>query len=92
MGIKKTKICAIDLEDDILSFLKKDFEVFEGTMGAKIEILQRVRNCYDSVSLLLNYDFPTNIQEYDILIQDMGYEKVIPYSEEEHVKKIFYWY
>lgn len=61
-------------------------------MGAKIEILQRVRNCYDSVSLLLNYDFPTNIQEYDILIQDMGYEKVIPYSEEEHVKKIFYWY
>lgn len=98
MDIKKTKICAIDLEDDILSFLKKDFDVFEGTMGAKIDISQRIQNRYDSVRLLLNYDFPANIQEYDILIQDMGYQKVIPYSEEEHVKKyitgtdIFYLY
>lgn len=97
MDIKKTKICAIDLEDDILSFLKKDFEVFEGTMGAKIDTSQRI-NRYDSVKLLPNYDFPANIQEYDILIQDMGYQKVIPYSEEEHVKKyitgtdIFYLY
>ena len=40
MDIKKTKICAIDLEEDILSFLKKDFEVFEGTMGAKIDTSQ----------------------------------------------------
>ena len=98
MDIKKTKICAIDLEDDILSFLKKDFEVFEGTMGAKIDTSQRIQNRYDSVRLLLNYDFPVNIQEYDILIQDMGYQKVIPYLEEEHVKKyitgtdIFYLY
>lgn len=97
MDIKKTKICAIDLEDDILSFLKKDFEVFEGTMGTKIDTSQRI-NRYDSVKLLPNYDFPANIQEYDILIQDMGYQKVIPYSEEEHVKKyitgtdIFYLY
>lgn len=97
MDIKKTKICAIDLEDDILSFLKKKFEVFEGTMGAKIDTSQRI-NRYDSVRLLPNYDFPANIQEYDILIQDMGYQKVIPYSEEEHVKKyitgtdIFYLY
>ena len=97
MDIKKTKICAIDLEDDILSFLKKDFEVFEGTMGAKIDTSQR-NNRYDAVKLLPNYDFPANIQEYDILIQDMGYQKVIPYSEEEHVKKyitgtdIFYLY
>ena len=87
MDIKKTKICAIDLEDDILSFLKKDFEVFEGTMGAKIDISQRIQNHYDSVRLLLNSDFPANIQEYDILIQDMGYQKVIPYSVEEHVLK-----
>lgn len=98
MDIKKTKICAIDLEEDILSFLKKDFEVFEGTMGAKIDTSQRIQNHYDSVRLLLNYDFPANIQEYDILIQDMGYQKVIPYSEEEHIKKyitgtdIFYLY
>lgn len=98
MDIKKTKICAIDLEDDILSFLKKDFEVFEGTMGAKIDTSQRIQNRYDSVILLLNYDFPANIQEYDILIQDMGYAKVIPYSEEKYEKKyitgtdIFYLY
>ena len=89
MDIKKTKICAIDLEDDILSFLKKDFEVFEGTMGAKIDTSQRIQNRYDSVILLLNYDFPANIQEYDILIQDMGYAKVIPYSEEKYEKKRF---
>ena len=66
-------------------------------MGAKIDTSQRI-NHYDSVKLLLNYDFPANIQEYDILIQDMGYQKVIPYSAEEHVKKyitgtdIFYLY
>lgn len=66
-------------------------------MGAKIDTSQRI-NRYDSVRLLPNYDFPANIQEYDILIQDMGYQKVIPYSEEEHVKKyitgtdIFYLY
>lgn len=87
MDIKKTKICAIDLEDDILSFLKKDFEVFEGTMGAKIDTSKRIKRDYDSINLLLNYNFPTNLQEYDILIQDMGYEKVIPYSEEEHIRK-----
>jgi len=87
MDIKKTKICAIDLEDDILSFLKKDFEVFEGTMGAKIDTSQRIQNRYDSVRLLPNCDFPANIQEYDILIQDMGYKKIIPYSEKEHVRQ-----
>ena len=87
MDIKKTKICAIDLEDDILSFLKKDFEVFEGTMGAKIDTSQRIQNRYDSVRLLPNCDFLANIQEYDILIQDMGYKKIIPYSEKEHVRQ-----
>ena len=87
MDIKKTKICAIDLEDDILSFLKKDFDVFGGTMGAKINTSKRIKNRCDSVNLLLNYDFPINIQEYDILIQDMGYEKIIPYSEKEHVRQ-----
>lgn len=86
MDIKKIKICAIDLENDILSFLKKDFEVFEGTMGAKIDTSKRIKDRYDSVKLLPNYDFPINIQEYDILIQDMGYERVIPYSEKDHVR------
>ena len=87
MDIKKTKICAIDLEGNILSFLKKDFEVFDGTMGAKIDTSKRIKRDYDSVNLLLNYNFPTNLQEYDILIQDLGNENIIPYSEEDHIRK-----
>jgi hypothetical protein len=80
----KTKICCLDISDDIIEFLGKQFDVYNGSLGAIVEFNINYGNC---IRLMLNYDFPTNIHEYDIIIENMEKNKRIPYKEANHTKK-----
>ena len=60
--MKKTKILAIDVDKSIIDYLNNDFEVFEGSMGSKIDVSKKSAKREDT-KLLLNYKFPENIQE-----------------------------
>ena len=58
---KKTKICCLDLDVDCIEYLKSRFDVYEGSLGTKIDVSD---NKNHSLRLLLNYDLPSNLQEY----------------------------
>ena len=83
--MKKTKILAIDVDKSIIDYLNNDFEVFEGTMGSKIDVSKKSAKREDT-KLLLNYKFPENIQEYKVVIQDMDMNNIIPFSIEDNTR------
>lgn len=80
---KKTKICCLDLDVDCIEYLRSRFDVYEGSLGKKIDVSD---NEYHSLKLLLNYDLPSNLQEYEIIVEDMLDDKIIPYAEENHIR------
>lgn len=80
---KKTKICSLDLDVDCIEYLKSRFDVYEGSLGTKIDVSD---NKNHSLRLLLNYNLPSNLQEYEIIVEDMLYDKIIPYVNEDHIR------
>lgn len=80
---KKTKICCLDLDKDCLNLLKDRFDVYDGSLGKPIDV-SRKNHC--GLNLLLNYELPQNIHEYDIFIEDMTEPDIIPYDKEENTR------
>ena len=80
---KKTKICCLDLDVDCIEYLKSRFDVYEGSLGTKIDVSD---NKNHSLKLLLNNDLPSNLQEYEIFVEDMLDDKIIPYANEDHIR------
>lgn len=80
---KRTKICCLDLDVDCTEYLKSRFGVYEGSLGTKIDVSD---NKNHSLKLLLNYDLPPNLQEYEIIVEDMLDDKIIPYADEDHIR------
>ncbi|MBM9521097.1 hypothetical protein JWG39_14845 [Desulforhopalus vacuolatus] len=82
----KPRICCLDIVDDTITSLKNArFNVYSGTLGNKIKVPNTGRTKNHQV--LLNYDFPPNLHEYDIIILDLENYKVDEYSAENHVRK-----
>lgn len=82
--MKKTKICCFDISNDIIDYLSENFEVYNGSLGKKVEI----KYGYVGVQYLLaNYDIPDNLHEYDVIIDDMHKNNIVKYKEEEHKRK-----
>lgn len=84
--IKKTKICCLNLNKDICDHFSKDFDVYEGSLGKMVDVTDHNKR-YSRTNLLLNYDFPDNVHEYDVFVIDLGNIETIKYKEEEHTKK-----
>jgi hypothetical protein len=81
---ERPRICCIDIDDSALSLLTSSgFNVYAGTLGKKIKVPNK--NIRDNHQLLLEYDFPPNIHEYDIFIIDLDNSKSIDYKSEDHV-------
>ncbi|UBD18065.1 hypothetical protein [Bacteroides salyersiae] len=80
---KKTKICCLDLDKDCLNLLKDRFDVYDGSLGKPIDVYRK-NHC--GLNLLLNYELPQNIHEYDIFIEDMTEPNIIPYDKEENTR------
>jgi hypothetical protein len=71
--IPKPRICCVDLTLDVVEALTTaDYNLYSGTLGAIREVPNKHRN--DSQLLQLDYDFPENFQEYDILVLDLTNE------------------
>ena len=80
---EKPKICAIDLEQEIVEALQaKGLHCFSGTLGSQVKVqnsaYQKTHQCR------LNFDFPCNLHEYDIVIVDLKTQEPIEYVESEH--------
>lgn len=80
---KKTKICCLDLDTDCLNLLNKRFDVYDGSFGKPIDVFGKN---YRGLNLLLNYELPRNIHEYEIFIEDMIKSDKIPYNKEENTR------
>lgn len=83
--MNKTKICCLNIEKEICDELSKTFEVYNGSLGKPVDVKNQNQR-YGNTYLLLNYDFPENVHEYEVFISDLANKKVIGYTEEDHQK------
>lgn len=82
---ERPRICLIDVDESIAGTLtRKGFNCYSGTLGSLVEVNNQspgsVRQC------LLNYSFPPNLHEYDIMIIDLQEPRKVPYVEKDHVR------
>ena len=81
-----TKICCLNIEQDICEELSKEFDVYNGSLGTNVNVAQNNQD-YLRTFLLPNFNFPPNIQEYEIFISDLANIKTIEYHEKEHQRE-----
>ncbi len=85
--IERPRICCLDLHKDTLSALRKTgANIYNGTLGSKVKVPNTTRS--EKHQLLINYDFPPNLHEYDIIIIDLDNSKTIDYKPEEHIREV----
>lgn len=85
---ERPKICAIDLDQEIIEALQaKGLHCFPGTLGSQVKVPNSGRR--DQHSCLLNFDFPPNLHEYDIVIVDLQDREPIEYIKSEHTHSFF---
>jgi hypothetical protein len=85
---EKPKICAIDLEQEIIEALRaKGLDCYSGTLGSRVIVPNSGRG--DAHECLPNFDFPPNLHEYDIVIVDLRRQEAIKYIEPEHTRFFF---
>jgi hypothetical protein len=84
--IERPRICCIDLMDEAVADLEKiGLNTYKGTLGSKIKVPNT--DIHAKHQLRLNYHFPENLHEYDIIIIDLDNSKTIDYKHDEHSKK-----
>lgn len=83
--IERPRICCLDLSEDVTEALQKSgANIYIGSLGSKVKVPNAGRR--DNHQLLLNFDFPKNLHEYDIIIIDLDNFKIIDFTPEEHVR------
>ncbi|MFH6951372.1 hypothetical protein ACHRV6_22985 [Flavobacterium sp. FlaQc-51] len=82
--MERPKICCLDIKEEDLNVLKKKgFNVFEGSIGAKVKVPNQQGKSH---SLLINNDFPENLHEFDIIIVDLDNFNTTTFNGQEHEK------
>ena len=61
------------------------FNIYSGSLGKKINVPNTTRK--ENHHLLLNYNFPSNLHEFDIIILDLESNNTIPYNLDDHIRK-----
>lgn len=82
---KQTKVCCLDLDKDVIEYLNKRFDVYNGSLGKPINVAKFNQQ---GLNLLLNYDFPENLHEYEVFIEDMKKEVPQEYKKEDHIRNV----
>src|SRR5690554_3885497 len=80
--IEKPRILTLNLTDksnDILA--DKGYNIYRGSLG---KLVDTKNEKYKFKYHLLNYDFPANSHEYDIVIIDFSNEEVIDYNKSDN--------
>lgn len=86
MDTQKTKICCLNLDEDIIDYFSKDFDVYDGSLGKMVDVTDHNKRL-SRTNLLLNYNFPDNMHEFDVFVIDLGNIDTVKYKEEDHTKK-----
>lgn len=82
---ERPRVCCIDIEKDTEDELKeKGFNIYSGSLGNKITVPNSRRN--ENHQVLLNFDFPSNLHEYDIIVIDLDHCMTIEYKSEDHIR------
>jgi len=77
------RILLIDLEEPDSSLLcSRGFNCTSGTLGKQVEVPKKSRN--DEHICLLNYVFPPNLHEFNILVANLQSVETIPYDPSDH--------
>lgn len=87
MNTNKTKICCLNIDSEICEHLSQDFDVYNGSLG-KIVDLADYHKKNNTAELLLNYDFPKNVHEYEVFISDLRKVEHIGYNTSDHTRSI----
>lgn len=83
---ERPRICCIDIDDSSVKLLETNgFNIYSGTLGKKVNVPNSTKK--ENHQLLLNFDFPSNLHEFDIIILDLESDTKIPYNVEDHVLK-----
>lgn len=81
----KPKILTLNLKSEAVESLKSHkFNLYEGSLG---KIVQTNNGRGEHKYCLLNFDFPDNLHEYDIIVVDAQFTESIKYDHEEHSRK-----
>lgn len=81
---ERPRICLIDIEPGCVETLKSHgFNCYSGTLGSLVQ----VPNTYKGIvhQCLLNFDFPPNLREYDIVVIDLQKQTKVKYEQPDHV-------
>lgn len=83
---ERPRICCIDIDEEVVKYLcDSGFNLYSGTLGDKVKVPNKKR--HENHQLLLNYDFPENIHEYDIFLIDLNNSKTIDYNSKDHIRE-----
>lgn len=83
--IDRPKICAFDLGKVNDALKSEGYNIYEGSIGKKVKVPNF--KDYQKHQLLLNFDFPPNLHEYDVFILDLDNPETIEYQYDDHVKQ-----
>lgn len=88
----KTRVLCVDMEQDIIDFLKSEsMEVYDGKLGPFIDARNFDSN-WDVLPLKVNLHVPDNLHEYSVVIEDLSaHRETIPYDyKENNINRKFY--
>lgn len=88
----KTRVLCVDMEQDIIEFLKSEsLEVYNGSLGPIIDARNFESN-WDILPLKLDLNIPDNLHEYSVIIEDLSaHRETITYDyTKNNVKGKFY--
>ena len=88
----KTRVLCVDMEQDIIDFLKSEsMEVYDGKLGPFIDARNFDSN-WDVLPLKVNLHVPDNLHEYSVIIEDLSaHRETIPYDyQANNVRQKFF--
>ena len=85
--IENPKICLFDFaEDDVAKLKAQGFQIFSASLGNEIKVPKKYE--YHEHLCLLNYIFPYNFHEYDVVVINFPKKNPIEYAMEENTREI----
>lgn len=88
----KTRVLCVDMEQDIIDFLKSEsMDVYDGKLGPFIDARKFDSN-WDVLPLKADMHIPNNLHEYSVIIEDLSaHRETIPYDyQANNVRQKFF--
>lgn len=83
--IDRPKICTFDLGIINEGLKTEGYNIYKGSIGKKVKVPNY--KDYQNHQLLLNFDFPSNIHEYDVFILDLDNAETIDYEPNDNIRQ-----